>query len=256
MVASPNVDFGGANGLANFLQDQQRQIDELGRRSTYPFSAGPGGTIQVYPDPSIKDVNGQPVVDTVMKFDTGIAALSIKPGIAAYGSKQQMTMRDLSGYVMYRTDESAGYGLAQPSMNYQMTGIESAGPNLPTSAATAVTVALGASPIYNPVWYVECRIRFVVGANPLNATATLKITGGDGVTYTSNPLAITSPVNSYALPLLSKMILLPAACMGTRCTAEVNVYVAPGDTTTTVQGFPTFSSGIAKASYDQNPNFH
>jgi hypothetical protein len=255
MVASPNVDFGGANGLANFLQDMQRQIDENGRRSTYPFSAGPMGTFQIYPDPTIVDATGKPVVDTVLKYGDGTTALSIRPGLPQYGSKQQMVMRDLAGRAMYATDESAGYGLIHPSFAYHMTGIESAGPNLPT-AAPGVAVAQGTNFIYNPTWHIMCRLRFSIGANALNATATVKVVGTDGTVYGSTSSTFTAGANAFYVPTFEKMILLPAVAMNTRCYAEISVYVAPGDTTTSVQGFPTMSVGVSKAWYDLYPLLH
>lgn len=257
MVASPNVNFGGADGLANFLQDQQRQADEQGRQTKYPFSAGPAGTsFQIYPDPAITDASGNPVVDTVLRYGDGKTALSIKPGAAHYGSKQQLVLRDLSGTVSYATDESAGYGLSHPSFAYHMTGIESAGPNLPTTAGTAAIMAQGSNYIYNPVWHIMCRLRFAVGANALNAVATFQIVSGGGTVLGSTSSTFTAGTSVFFAPTFEKMIMLPSTAMATRCYGEVNVYVAAGDTTTTVQGFPTMSVGVSRGLYDANPSLH
>jgi hypothetical protein len=225
------------------LQDQQRQIDELGRRSTYPFSAGPGGTIQVYPDPSIKDANGQPVVDTVMKYDTGIAALSIKPGSPTYGSKQQMVMRDLAGNVVYRTDESAGYGLSAPFYHYflsvQFEGTSSAS----NTAGTEYAVAESPTPFYNPALW--CRALLTM---PTGVTWTARFLVTDGTTTVSS--TSTSYTNSA---YVTKILLLPSNFMSNPNT-KLQLLVKPGTTGSTVV-YPGVCSGASKAFYDANVGF-
>jgi hypothetical protein len=244
MVASPNVDFGGANGLANFLQDQQRQIDELGRRSTYPFSAGPGGTFQVYPDPSIKDATGQPVVDTVLSYATGAPALALKPGKPIYGSKQQMSMYDLAGNVMYRTDESAGYGLSAPLYNYQLSVTWLGTSSASNSANVEVVVAECPTPFYNPAIWARGLITM---PNAIPWSARFAVTDGN-TTVTSTTSNITGGSAS-----VQKVMLLPANFIANQST-KLQLFVTPTAAGSTVT-YPGTCVGVSKSTYDLNPGF-
>lgn len=243
MVASPNVNFGGADGLANFLQDQQRQADEQGRQTKYPFSAGPAGTsFQIYPDPVITDASGVPVVDTVLRYGDGKTALSIKPGAALYGNKQQMVMRDLSGAVTYATDESAGYGLSAPIYSYFMAPV----PGVAYTAGTEAEIARAEVFVYNPTWASKILIRNFTGITSLSVR--FVVTNG-ATTVASTATTVTGP--SYIL----KMVLLPASLINSQ--SVVGQWLVTPNVNGTVDGWPILSAGASKSAYDAaGPNFH
>jgi hypothetical protein len=243
MVASPNVDFGGANGLANFLQDQQRQIDELGRQSRYPFSAGPMGTFQIYPDPTIVDANGEPVVDWTLSYGDGTPAISVKPGLPKYGSKQQMALYDLAGNVVYRTDESAGYGLSAPLYNYTLGVLFAGTSSASNTSGTEVAVAESATPFYNPAIYARALVTM-----PTAVTWSARFIVTDGTTtVTSSSISLT------ASQYVQKVLLLPSNFIGIQNT-KLQLLVTPGTTGSTVV-YPGVCGGVSKSFYDINTGY-
>jgi hypothetical protein len=241
MVASPNVDFGGASGLANFLQDQQRQIDENGRRSTYPFSAGPGGgTFQIFPDPTIVDGNGKPVVDTVLKYGDGTTALSVRPGLPQFGSKQQMVLRDLGGNITYATDEAAGYGLAAPLYNYTLQVLFAGTSSASNAAGVEVVVADCSTPFYNPVVFARALLPM-----PNGVTWSARFVVTDGTT------TVTSSTSNFTgSGYVRKILLLPSNFISNQGT-KLQLLVNPGTAGSTVV-YPGTCVGAPKSFYDVN----
>lgn len=258
MVASPNVSGDGAEGTAAYFRAMQQEIDALGRASRYPFSAGPSGNLQIYPDPLIKDANGDPVVDFALKYENGNSALSIKPGGAAYGSKQQAVMRDYANKPVYATDEVAGYGLSHPSFSYSMGGFEAQGTGLPTTIGTSVILAAGTAYMYNPVWHVACRLRGANGAsNAPDYRVYLRLLDGftGAVLVTSNEQLFSAGTNVFAINTFERMCIVPPTHIGARVVAEVRAY-APNAPTLTLQAFPSLTVGISMAQYNLLPGLH
>jgi hypothetical protein len=84
MVASPGTDFSGADGLPNVLLGLQRQIDELGRQTKFPFVISHAGVddFTILPNPN--------------------------------GDNALVSIYDGSGNVLFQSDADAGYGVAWP----------------------------------------------------------------------------------------------------------------------------------------------
>jgi hypothetical protein len=258
MVNMPDVSLGDGGAIVSKFKAQDQAIDELGRQSKFPFSAGPAGSFTIKPDPAVVNpATGLPMTDTTVRFDTGVAAMAIQPGNAMYGSKQIMVLRDLAGTSVYTTDEAAGYGLSNPTLAFTLSGYESAGPSLPTTRGTALVVGGGTSFAYNPCWHAAMRLRFTNGATTATAVAWLRISDGNsGATlYESSDQNFSIGTNVFDVEIFERMVLLSAANMVNRLKAEVFLY-APTGTSLTVQGFTTVANGVSKGFYDLLPSLH
>jgi hypothetical protein len=190
----------------------------------------------------------------VLKYQDGGPAFTIRPGSAAYGSKQQMALWDSSGNEIFSTDESAGYGISNPSLSLSMTAYESAGPAIPGTRGAALVVAGGLAYIYNPAWHVAARLRFANGANVATANAWLRISDGlSGATlFESSEQAFSIPANTFTAPTFERICLLGEPQMSARMKAEIWLY-SPTGGNLSVQAFPFLSSGTSKAWYDSLP---
>lgn len=215
----------------------QKQQDALANRDLSNSIVGQGSTFRA----------------TVV--DGGSNVIRIGKGAAAYGSRQTMVMRDISNKVSYALDELAGYGLSHPSLTYQLTGVESQGPALPTTVGAGALIATGSAYCYNPAWHIQARLRFANGAAAATAivTATWRRIDGTVIGTASQTFSIGS--NVFTVPTFERMMLLAAVDMGARISVELKVHVNTGPDLS-VQAFPFLSTGISMALYDLLPSLH
>jgi hypothetical protein len=252
MVASPNVDTGGASVLADQFRALKQQADENGRKSMYPFSAGPDGQFQIFPDGSIVDVNGNPVVDTQLTYQDGTPAVSIAPGLARYGSKQQLKINDLAGNPMLLTDESAGYGLSAPLYTIAMQRVTNGGGFFSTAIGLEAIACQAQTFFYNPCINVGGLIyplsaAFATSFSASSYTYRVQVTDGH-TTIFSNPVTVTGA------QFVNKMVLLPSSFMGAQ-SVEVDLLVKPTSAAIVFMTDCTAYGG-SKALYDSNPGLH
>jgi hypothetical protein len=217
----------------------------------YPFSAGPDGQFQIVPDASIVDVNGNPVVDTQLTYESGIPAVSIAPGSALYGNKQQMRINDLSGHAMLLTDESAGYGLSAPIFTVPMLRYTYGGGLFSVASGVESMAAQAATFFYNPCQNIGGLIYPMTTANGGTfsvANYTYRVTATDGVTTVAS-----SPVTVSGAVFINRTVLLPSSFMNAQ-NISVNLLVNP--TATVFFIVDVASYGASKAFYDANPATH
>jgi hypothetical protein len=251
MVNTPQVNFTGGDVIANQFKNRDQVAAEQGRQSKYPFSAGPNGSFQIYPDPTIVDGSGNPVVDTVLKYQDGGPALTIRPGAATYGSKQQLRINDLSGNAMLQTDESAGYGLSAPIVTMPLPPLFGGGGFFSVPAGTEVAIAQLAAIFYNPSIQVTGTFTVLTTANGSTFSVTnfdYRVLVTDGTTTISS-----STTTGSGAQFFTRRLLLPANFMNEQG-VTVQVLVKPVSTAFFVIAGEV--SGGSKAVYDADVGSH
>jgi hypothetical protein len=204
--------------LEQKVTELERKVDALSRRDLSNVVVGQGGTFRATLTAGGADV------------------LSIKPGKAAFGSKQQMALWDQAGNAMYRTDELAGYGLSAPIYTYFMAPIQ-----IPANlnAGVEVDVVRSDTFVYNPAWYTQVLFRNFVGITSLDVR--FQVTDGN-TTVTSSTSTITGPA------FVGKAILMPANFMNAQ--GITGRWYAKANITGTVECMPIVSKGGSRSGYD------
>jgi hypothetical protein len=189
-----------------------------------------------------------------IKYSDGLTAFSVAPGSPTYGSKEQLTLRDLSGKPMFVTDEVAGYGISHPGLAYPVWGREELQPG--NSAPNAVIVAEGHNAVYNPVWFVSVRLRLahsIAGTSSVSVFLELRDIGNT-VLATSSTVVIPVTGVVFLASTFSKMCVIPESSMANGVTAFVKVHT-PTPSDFGVTAYPIQSKGTSRALYDYNPAY-
>lgn len=140
--------------LVQRLDAMQRQIDEAGRSSKFPFVVSHDGVQDFSIIPS---TSGDGTADIAMGNGAGGKLIRVSTD-ALYGTKIYQLL-DQAGASMMSTDAKAGFGLGTPSYPFVYGGYESNNLNGATSQGTGREFARGVNFVYNPATFVNPRVR-------------------------------------------------------------------------------------------------
>lgn len=156
MVASspPEPSANDYAALAQRLDEMQRQLDELGRASKFPFVVSHGSIADFQ---IIRSSSGDGSADVLLGNGAGGKLIQIITD-PTFGTKIFKVL-DQGGSTMMSTDAKAGYGLGTPSLPFVYAGFESLNLNGATSQGTATEFARGVNYVYNPATFISPRVR-------------------------------------------------------------------------------------------------
>lgn len=141
--------------LVQRLDAMQRQIDESGRSSKFPFVVSHGGVQDFSIIPS---TSGDGTADIAMGNGAGGRLIQVLTD-TNYGTKI-FIIRDQQGAPMMSTDALAGYGLGTPSYPFVYQGFPwNTTLGGCTSQGTAGEIGRGASWVYNPATVLNIAVR-------------------------------------------------------------------------------------------------
>lgn len=140
--------------LVQRLDAMQRQIDESGRSSKFPFVVSHGGVQDFSIIPS---TSGDGTADIAMGNGAGGRLIRVSTD-TTYGTKIYQLL-DQAGASMMSTDAKAGFGLGTPSFPFVYAGYESNNLSGATSQGTGREFARGVNFVYNPATFVNPRVR-------------------------------------------------------------------------------------------------
>lgn len=163
MVANtpPEPSVNDYAALAQRLDDIQRQLDESGRASKFPFVVShPGGVTDFQIIPS---TSGDGSADILMGNGVGGKLIRISTD-SLYGTKI-LQIFDQAGATMMSTDALAGFGWGTPSYPFIYSGFESLTLAGATSQGTATEIGRGVNFVYNPATFIQPRLRLLSTTN-------------------------------------------------------------------------------------------
>lgn len=259
-TTAPGVVRPRMNSTEAQLAEQRRLTEALTRRDLSNAGVGAGGRLRAY----YKDGTRGVLIGTdpddgankvKLSYDSGVTAVALQPGSPVYGSRTQLTIRDLNNRTMMQTDELAGFGLAAPRFALPIVGLEAIGPGMPTTSGTAAVLATGRCSTYNPSWYTSVRIRCLNGVTAFTANVFLRITCQDGTVITSTTTSFTVNASAYTIPTIAKVVALRAVDMDSATLAEWMIYITGSDATlNNLQGTCPLSYGVPQSFYESNPS--
>lgn len=186
--------------LVQRLDAMQRQIDESGRASKFPFVVSHSGTADFQIIPS---VSGDGTADIAMGDGAGGKLIRVFTD-ADYGTKIYQLL-DQAGSTVMSTDALAGFGLGTPSYPFIYGGFESLSLAGATSQGTATEIGRGVNWVYNPATYIAPRIRLF---SSTNETAKIFVQWQDAqnnvVSTVDQTYALTASVVALRFPPFGK----------------------------------------------------
>lgn len=252
--------------MGRALEQRQRatadRVEELARKDLSNGNVSQGSKLRVLHNNGNQAVimGTDPVTKenrTQIHYETGQVGLSMKPGAAIYGGKHQLGLFDTSGKAMFATDEVAGFGVSAPGYTYGFWGWDNFSAGMPTSLATATTIAEGTNFVYTPTWFVNTRVQANNGATSFTLNLFYQQLSGDGVSANSGVVSQVIGANSINIINVPKVLQLRAIDMNKSTKMQLKAYVTGSDATLThLQAFPLQSSGTSQALWDLNPSFH
>jgi hypothetical protein len=223
MVASspPEPSSQDYAALIQRLDAMQRQIDESGRASRFPFVVSHGGVtdFQVVPSPTLDGT-----ADIFMGDGAGNPAFRTRsvPGSAF----KIVELFDASAGLMYSVDSITGYGLGNPVLPYPFGGYESLTLNGATTPGTATDIGYGSNWAYNPCTVVQPRIRFL-SSTAVTVNLFAAWTGGV-TTYTTTERVINLSAGVPSINFPSFAVNWAAGDMRTASAVTIRAYCSAG----------------------------
>jgi hypothetical protein len=243
--AEPSVNDYAA--LVQRLDTMQRQIDENGRASKFPFVVSHGGVTDFQVIPS---TSGDGTADILMGDGAGGKLLEVKTD-SGYGTKIYI-LRDQQGATMMSTDAAAGFGVGSPSYPFIYSGFESLTLAGATSAGTATEIGRGVNFVYNPATFVQPRIRLFSTTNETAAIIAQWVDYlGNSTTTAAQTYALTGGVVALRFPSFAKN--WNAAEMNNVGRTYIKAYCTtanPGNISATLSYVDGY--GISQGFYDAN----
>lgn len=248
MVASspPEPSANEFAALTVRLDELQRQIDELGRASRFPFIVSHDGIQDFAVIPS---TSGDGTASIFLGNGAGGQLIRVITD-ATYGTKIYQLF-DQNGSTMMSTDAAAGYGLGVPSLPFVYAGYESLNLSGATSQGTAREFVRGTNYVYNPATFVSARVRF------FSTTAeTVKVFAqwrdGQGNLNNTAEITVNLAAGVAALPSLPFGKLWDANDMNTSCSVFLKAYCTSG-TPANVNVTASYQDGYgaSRGYYDQ-----
>lgn len=162
MVANtpPEPSVNNYAALAQRLADIERQLDESGRASKFPFVVSHSGVTDFQIIPS---TSGDGSADILMGNGAGGKLIRISTD-SLYGTKI-LQIFDQAGATMMSTDALAGFGWGTPSYPFIYSGFESLTLAGATSQGTATEIGRGVNFVYNPATFIQPRLRLLSTTN-------------------------------------------------------------------------------------------
>jgi hypothetical protein len=197
--------------LVNRLDDMQRQIDTLSRRSGFPFVIGHSGLqdFAVVPDPNDPTGNARVVIGN------GAGGVILETFYSTVYGGKAARMVDLQGVQMWAHDELAGYGLSHPSMSLPTGPAFSGFGNELIANGVETTIGQGVNFAYNPAVRVTALVRPTT-TTTWNYRWKIDYFGG-GTVFSDPVVGVTSG------QFCSASLLLPASAMAHQITMSLLV---------------------------------
>lgn len=226
MVASspPEPSANEYAALTQRLDAMQRDIDELGRASKFPFVVSHGSIADFQ---IIRSTSGDGSADVLLGNGAGGKLIQIITD-PLYGTKIFKVL-DQNGSSMMSTDALAGYGMGTPSYPFIYGGFESNTLSGATSQGSAREIARGINYVYNPTSYISLRVRlFSTTAETVKVFAQWR----DGQLNLNNTADVTYALAANTVTVLTTEFkfakLWDANDMNMACSVFVKAYCTSG----------------------------
>lgn len=144
--------------LINEIRDLRAKVENLARKTTYPFSIAPDEhtLFSITPDPEATAPNGKPVANLTVGYGDGAPLMRSRPGASG---RQVFEVLDRNSSALFQTDDLSGYGLAWPQIPCPMYPWVPGITNITGSVFSAVLG--GQMKQVNPAFLVEGSIRIL-----------------------------------------------------------------------------------------------
>jgi hypothetical protein len=235
------------------LEDRVRRleqlIEEMGRRDMTNSTVGQGGTFRGFYDNGKEMFTfGQDRRDGIRKlrmnyYTTENEAVQIGPGNPKVNEVEQFRINDQSGAGLFATDGYMGYGIVEPSLQFLLCPIY----GLAWVNGVEQEGAKAVAKIYHATVVSTIQVRNFAGGVTA-AAARLRVTAGDGSTYTSS-----SATGLAANSSVTRIVRVPAKVINMQnCSISWLLTTTGGGT---MDVWPRECRGEGGLFYDINPGF-
>jgi hypothetical protein len=210
MVQMPDVQLNSGGPVVSKFKQLSTAVDELGRQSRYPFSAGPPGMFNVVPDPSgAIAANGKPVANLHIGYADGSPLLTVAPSKIG---KQGFTIFDTTGNTLFNTDPDVGYGLASPIESIPLYPYDP--PNFGISGSSFTPLWTGAVQPINPAVQGQILLKMVSTASNSAIEARWHYSSSGYSSYSVVSTLSGTTAGTYYANSPAQVLLLPATEIG------------------------------------------